>query len=345
MSLELVTNIQRWQQIYDRLPDFHGKVYYSPQYYQCFEANGDGKATALFYEQGDTQIFYPFLCRAIPDSIGGNGCIDLETAYGYGGPAIFAHNESSIKDFFQQFADWAAKHQVVAEFVRFNPFILSQPQLANFYQVSLNRTTVSIDLRQTFAHILSACSAPRRRNYQRANAVDLQLHSEESLDVFRKLYLSTMQRLAAEPYYFFTDEYFARLEQMDGSNRLFVSITTNSGEIAAAGVFLLDQTSAHYHLGASNPEFKSLQPNAFMILATAKMARQQNKQLLHLGGGLSLAADDSLMRFKTGFSPQRQPFFIGKKIHDPARYQRFSQAWQHRTNQQPQILLHYHYGV
>lgn len=344
MNLEFINNSERWQQIYTDLPDFPGKIYYSPRYYQCFQANGEGQAAAVFLQNGQQKIFHPFLIKKIPSYLCCDGLIDLETAYGYGGPAIFAAEKSFTDEFLVQFSAWAKTNHVVAEFVRFNPLTSNHEKLQSFYNVSLNRLTVSIDLQQDFDSLLSCCTRPRQRNYRRACKAGLKLESATNSETFAKMYAETMQRLEAAPYYLFSPEFFAAVDQIDSDRRFYAEVIAPGGEAAAAGIFLFDATTAHYHLGASDPKFKLLQPNVFMMLEIARIAQQRNLHRLHLGGGLSLHDTDSLMRFKASFSANRHQFFIGRKIHNPQKYETLSQAWQVKTGKTPDILLHYHYG-
>lgn len=344
MNLEFITDHERWQQIYTSLPDFPGKIYYSSGYCRCFQANGEGQAAAVFLQNGEQRIFYPFLIKKIPSYLGGDGFIDLETAYGYGGPAIFATEKAFTDEFLNQFATWARNNNVVAEFVRFNPLTANHEWLQTFYQVSLNRLTVSINLQQDFKAMLSCCTQPRQRNYRRACKAGLILEKETGLKAFSGLYAKTMQRLGAESYYLFSPEFFAAVDKIDSDQRFYAKVITPNGKTAAAGIFLFDTTTAHYHLGASDPEFKLMQPNVFMMLEMARIAQKNKLQQLHLGGGLSMKDSDSLMRFKASFSDRRHQFFIGKKIHDQQKYANLSQAWQLKTGKTPDILLHYHYG-
>ncbi|EKD81769.1 MAG: hypothetical protein ACD_39C01649G0001, partial [uncultured bacterium] len=127
--------------------------------------------------------------------------------------------------------------------------------------------------------------------------------------------------------------------------RRFVGVKDSEGQLLAAGIFLFDEHSAHYHLGASTAAGREQQPNAFMMLEIAKNSARAGKKVLHLGGGLSLAEDDSLYRFKAGFSKHHHEFYISRRIHRPQLYQQISQKWQTATARKPGILLHYHEGL
>ncbi|OGK06691.1 MAG: hypothetical protein A2W80_16405 [Candidatus Riflebacteria bacterium GWC2_50_8] len=344
MSLEVITDLQRWQDMIDDLPDFCGKIYYQPAYYRAFEINGDGRPAALYFTDGDTEIFYPFLLRAIPAQLGGEGYFDMQSAYGYGGPAIFGGTAEAVARFSDEFAEWADRANIVAEFIRFNP-LYSSSLLTNIYKLELNRTTVSVDLLDGFESLLAQASAPRQRNYRKALKSGLKFVTLTDYQLFTDMYEEAMHRLAADSYYYFSPQHFAALAGLPQETRSFVGVQDSAGRLLATGMFLFDELSAHYHLGASSEAGREYQPNAFMMFEAAKAAVQADISVLHLGGGLSLAEDDGLFRFKAGFSKHHHQFFIARRIHRAQLYQQISQVWQAKTGQKPGILLHYHEGL
>jgi hypothetical protein len=345
LSPELITSANRWHEILAQLPDFPGKIYYTWHYHNVCSANGDGTPAAFFYSSGSCQIFHPFLMRPIPAIIGGDGFFDLETAYGYGGPQAFNASDTNLVEFKNDFAAWATHNSVVAEFVRFNPLTHMHARFADFYQISHNRVTTSINLDAQFSEILGNCTGPRQRNWRTACRLGLSLRQLPDLKSFQGLYHQTMRRLQARPYYLFSKPYFEAIEQLPPQNRFFAGAFTPDNQLAAAAIFLLDSESAHYHLGASDENFRNTRANAFLMLEFARQTAGSNTKILHLGGGGSLAEDDSLFRFKAGFSRLRHDFFIGKRLHQPDVYHKLSRRWQKLTGCQPEILLHYHYGA
>ena len=345
MSLEFITSPERWNAIFDELPGFAGQVYYSHAYHAACASNGDGQPGAVLHTSRAGRIFYPFLLRKIPLCLGGEGYYDLETAYGYGGPQFFTDDQVAIAEFKALFAEWARQQRVVAEFIRFNPLTAMHEKYSDVCQVSHNRTTVSINLSKGFAGLLAGCIPARQRNWRRAGRENLKMRRLDDPHEFAALYQQTMQRLAARSYYLFSADYFAALSAMPAASRYFAGAFTPDNQLAAAAVFLLDRQSAHYHLGASDPQYKDTQASAFLMLEFARLAAETGRATLHLGGGLSLAEDDRLFRFKAGFAPGRHPFFIGRRVHQPEVYATLSQNWQRRTGLVPQILLHYHYGA
>jgi len=112
----------------------------------------------------------------------------------------------------------------------------------------------------------------------------------------------------------FDPRYFGFLSQCLKENLLHVSVIYQ-GLTAASALFLRHGEYLDYFLAASSPKFLPLYPNDFMIYEVACWARRQGLKWFHLGGG-----SKSLAFFKEGFSKDRIPYFLGKKVHDPEVY-------------------------
>ncbi|MGM0599609.1 MAG: GNAT family N-acetyltransferase [Candidatus Rifleibacteriota bacterium] len=337
---------QSWTFYLDKLPDFAAKFYYNFEYFQMLAENGEGKPTALAFFDSDNNIlaFYPFLLKSVPPRYGLEDFYDIETPYGYGGPFFNFKQDKSARQFHRLHHEWCLANKIVAEFIRFNPFTLNHLPYSERATVSENRTTVSINSKNCLQEILKDCSSARRRNFRKACKSGLK-YGECSLEEFIFIYHQTMQKLKADDYYFFGKNYFNNLNRRNQNNILLRAARTRDGTIAAAAVFLKDSTSMHFHLGGSDQKFLFLRPNEFLMLKAAQEANQNGLKLLHLGGGRTNDKNDSLFRFKKGFSKERHKFYIGKIIHRPDIYNNVSKHWQKLTGAEPSTLLHYHYGV
>ena len=54
-----------WSKLLDKLPIEQQDIYYTPDYYELYERNGDGKAMCFVYEKNDDVALYPFLIKCI----------------------------------------------------------------------------------------------------------------------------------------------------------------------------------------------------------------------------------------------------------------------------------------
>ncbi len=329
-----------WNEILEKIPDFPGKAYYTREYLELLQNNGEGIATALLFEENHYIVgFYPFLLKKIPDRLCNEKLLyDIETPYGYGGIWTAPSHVSQVYAAHHQ---WCCNSGIVAEFVRLNPLVIQNFPEKLSRNFSHNRTTVSIDLTGNLDTILRRASIMRQRNFRRACLAGLS-YRPCSRDEFMQLYLQTMQIINAEPYYFFSKIYFENIFDLRQDHFSARAAFTDENQLAAAAVFLEDSIATHYHLGASDRSLFSLRPNDFLIFKAAEESLQKGKKLLHLGGGLSDSTEDRLYKFKRGFSPSTQSFQIGRFIHQPELYSAISRKWQQETGSQPQIHLHYH---
>jgi lipid II:glycine glycyltransferase (peptidoglycan interpeptide bridge formation enzyme) len=138
-------------------------------------------------------------------------------------------------------------------------------------------------------------------------------------DEFVRLYHSTMRRNHASAQYFFSPGYFDQLRsELAPHARLMV--TRLDEQVAAAGVFVEYAGIVHAHLAGSSDELKGLSPLKTLLDDVRIWAQQRGNHSMHLGGGRS-GKDDSLLAFKSRFSPRRHEFFVGRWILDSSAYQ------------------------
>ncbi len=70
-----------------------------------------------------------------------------------------------------------------------------------------------------------------------------------------------------------------------------------------------DFDTAYYHFAATRAERPELGVNNLMLYATALWAQANGYKSYHLGGGVGRSPQDSLYRFKAGFSPATAPLY------------------------------------
>ncbi len=363
MSFEIIEDKKKWEEIYNSVSFFQGKVYFSPYYCKALEDNLEGKACLCYYENKEEsfKVLYPFILKEIPEELtkkfSDQALYDIESPYGYGGPMIFSndgyfYNEERDPSnkyaliFTKEFLKWANENNIVAEFVRFNPMTMNHNLFVSHYSIELNRKTVSINTTNDFKKMLSVATSARRRNYYKAldngiEAVWCSIKDEDAMMCFKELYNLTMNRLDADKYYYFSESYFNSLAEIPDQGLIGIALYNKEIPIAAS-LFLFDEISAHYHLSGSDEEYKDLQGSAFLLWEAAKAAHEMGLEYLHLGGGLSLLPDDKLFAFKKGFSSDIKEFYIGKRIINHGLYNDISEAWVAKTNREPKLFLHYH---
>ena len=260
--------------------------------------------------------------RAIPGPIPGHtwpGQIwyDLETPHGYGGPV--ARDRAALE---AGLAGWRARQRVagrVAEFIRLHPCLNPEALTGLVDHLAFNRLTVMVDLRP---------SAPARRAGYSQSTRRFLRHAEKVLTVrrlgptegplFQRLYDAMLERHGAEARYAFPPAFHQALLEAPWCRTW---VAEQAGEAVAASCFLATPSPvAHYHLGGGTEA--GLRSHAqFLLFETAfEHFAAAGQHWLHLGGGRTPSADDSLWHFKTRFSPVQARFHVAGLIHTPDRF-------------------------
>src|SRR5205085_5580853 len=118
---------------------------------------------------------------------------------------------------------------------------------------------------------------------------------------FIRMYHETMRRVGAADSYFFGEVYFARLRQALGA-RLHLFLCRDRGAPIGGGLFMACDGILQYHLGATADAALKSSPAKLIVDEVRIWAHTNGFRVLHLGGGTTSAADDSLLHFKRGFS-------------------------------------------
>ena len=127
-----------------------------------------------------------------------------------------------------------------------------------------------------------------------------------------------MTRVGAATYYFFPDDYFDGLRLALGEHVHLWTVRSGSATIAGA-VFTECNGIVQYHLGGTVNDALNSKPLKLLFWRAATWFKERGTRWLHLGGGLG-GANDSLMHFKRGFSPQTFPFYTWRVVLNPTMY-------------------------
>ncbi|HMN25606.1 MAG TPA: hypothetical protein PKE38_13970 [Ignavibacteriaceae bacterium] len=98
-------NQAEWSDYLNKLPKSLQDVYYTPEYYQIYEKNGDGKALCFVFELNNNLALYPFLLNKIND-LGyqlEESFYDIQGAYGYNGILSSSNDPEFRKSFYIEF--------------------------------------------------------------------------------------------------------------------------------------------------------------------------------------------------------------------------------------------------
>lgn len=300
---------------------------------------GEGQPFLFVFEDRRRCAALPFLRRPVTEVGGLEDCgqFDAISAYGYPGVVTSARQHDPGAEAFALGFQAALREAldslgVVSLFLRQNPLIDTSWLLCPMADVKTLGPTVAIDLRRPEADQLRDFRKGHRYDVQAARkqgTIVCEAPIPENLDVFWRIYTETMRRIGADEYYYFSRQYLASLKHhLAGAVKLFLA--EQEGNVIGGSLFLLCGNIIQYHLSGVATEFLKCRGGTKIILDEVRAwGARYGYHWLHLGGGTG-ACEDSLFRFKTGFSKLRLPFQSARIVFRPQVYRdlvRLRERW------------------
>jgi hypothetical protein len=321
-----------WRRALEGLPSDLQDPYFLPEYVALHRFEPETRAVLFSYSRSGEVWIYPFLLQPI-NRIGNypmeRTWFDIETAYGYGGPLASTGDAGFVAEAHRAFTEWCREQGVVAEFVRLHPLLENQRWLDPKVQLDLDRETVSISLADGAADDIPMDQGARYmvRRAERSGVEVSAFPPQDHFQSFVQLYTRSMERIDADQYYFFSDDYFAGLSRLVDQNGLLLAAQVDDRWVGAA-VFLAGPSRLHYHLAATDSENRVPGVMNLLLYTAAQLAARNGLRQLHLGGGRTRMLDDSLLRFKQSIGTDSHSFYVGKRIHDSDSYFRLRALWE-----------------
>lgn len=322
LKFEIIeNNSKRWSQIIKQANtyDFHHTAYFH-------RIDTDFESKLLFFSDGDNFITLPIVIRPIE----GTDYFDITSVYGYAGP-VFKLNEgydfSNLKNFFiTKFTEFCKFKNIVSVFSRLHPLIEQDIAIESLGQIVNLNKTVEIDLTKTPEEQRKEYrkSLKSELNQLRRKEIEVRVaNTKEEIDAFITIYYETMDRVKATSNYYFSREYFYEfLNNEDFDAKLLIAVKEN--KIIAGAIFTLTDTIMQYHLAGTTEEYIRETPMK-LILDEARLIGNDSSALsFHLGGGVGGSDEDSLFRFKSGFSKNFKQFSVWKYIVNQQVYNELS---------------------
>jgi Acetyltransferase (GNAT) domain len=326
MNVEILAPTSpEWAAVLDRTEhDF----YHLPAYAELSAKLDGGSAKALVVRDGDRTLLLPFVARPIPNA-NADGAWDALTPYGYPGPLVSGDDDD--RDAFASRAlevatDVLRAERCVSLFARLHPLLGATARPSNGLLVQ-HGTTVHVDLRKSDTELWAETMSGHRNEINRAIKSGHRAYFDDAFrhaDRFVEIYQATMARVGAAAHYFFDRDYLMGLREALGP-RLKLAVVEIAGAVAAAGLFVETGKIVQYHLSGTDEAFLRERPTKLMLHFVRGWAKERGATWLHLGGGVG-GGEDSLFKFKAGFSKARSPFFTLRLVIDPATYRALSRA-------------------
>jgi len=343
-------NKAEWSEYLSKLPDSVQDIYYSPEYYDLWEKNYDGKAFCFVFEDGNHLALYPFLLNRIND-LGyklQESYYDIQGAYGYNGVVYSSNDFDFRKRFYSSFNKFCKSNNIIAEFTRFNPILGNNKFSENFYDVIYDRQTVNIDLSKKYDYIYKDYSRSAKQNLRTAVVAGLNNIVYKNVFPYKKefikIYRETMDRVQAERYLYFNDDFF---NDTFNISTLIQFVVFKDNIPVASSLCFGEEDYLHVHFLASKSDYLSIRPNNFLFDIMIKYGIGMGFKKLHLGGGTTSSQNDYLLRFKKNFSKATSDFYIGKKIYNEEVYSNILLQWGEKypnlVNKHSNKILRYRY--
>lgn len=301
--------------------DFH-----HTSFFHNLDTSFEGRLLLFSYQ--DSFIALPIVIRPIE----GTSYYDVTSVYGYAGPVFYFANEKTKQDlimYFQKtFMEFCNDEHIISVFSRLHPLIEQEDILRDLGEVVYLNKTVSIDL--------TLSPEMQRKEYRKSLKSDLNrlaklevevinTNDSKDIDAFIAIYYETMDRVDATDNYYFSEDYFHHFLNNDAfASQLLLA--KQGGKVIAGAIFTQTEKIMQYHLAGTTEEFIKEAPMK-LILDKARLLGNETTALnLHLGGGVGGHDDDSLFRFKSGFSKNLKQFSVWKFITNKDIYRELSKG-------------------
>ena len=313
----------KWNQYLTNYNSYQNDIYYCEEYVKLYETQNSKALCAICFDNMNI-LLMPFIRKEI------EGYFDFETPYGYGGPISNSDNADWISLALFEMKLLFEREKFVCGFIRFHPLLENAKYFENCVQTIFDRNTVVINTEKSETEIWENQIISKNRNMiKKAEKNGLVYKAEydfESLPDFIKLYNSTMERVGAESFYFFKEDYYYSLVN-NFRGKAFLGTVRKDDELICAALFMYLQDYGHYHLEGSNHMYSSLGANNLLLWKTALEMKKLGVKRFHLGGGYNSDSNNSLLKFKKSFSNNLMDFYIGKWIFNEEKYLELKEEW------------------
>ncbi len=308
-----------------KLMDFDSVDFYHTYDYHVLDANEHDRPIMIIYTENERKIALPLLLRPIPNT----DYNDATSVYGYSGPLSKNIDESfDNRLFFSALNEVLLQWKVVSIFSRLNPFIPYQTTCLNgIGEVKSIGRLVNIDLTESLPTQRKQYRSRLKTyvNKAKRECTVKKVTTEKELNEYINMYHENMERIGAEPKYFFSKAYFSGLLRSDDfKSEIWLASEKASDEVVAGIISIKKGEIVQYHLSAAKEEYMHLNAVKLLIDTLRVDASENGYSYLNLGGGVG-SKEDSLFRFKSSFSKDFRDFRIWNYISNETVYEELIQ--------------------
>lgn len=303
-------------------------IYWNKNWNELQSVKEKGKAVEYMFEDENGKIIYPFIMRPA-NKVNQILYYDLVTARGQGGPRILKvskNKENLIKNFELEFQKYCDEKNVVAEYIRFDPWIENFHDFSSIYEIFSDGNIYCNDLKEDF--FVNQYSSSVRNMVRKGEKSGIEVKFDftgETIEKFLELYNYTAEKYNISDYYKidekFIKEYFKNLK-----DSVFIANAYYQNKVVSSAIMLIGKDIVHFHFSATNPEFRKLQPNTYLLYKVELYAQKIGKSLFDFGRA---SKGSSLEKFKFDFINKKEEriykYNVGVKIRNKDIYNKLVQ--------------------
>ena len=315
----------RWEEFLQQCGAYD--VYHLPSYHRLAEEQEDAQAVLFVLQKETAIVAFPFLIRGIEGlpGIESSEYRDATSVYGYPGPVSNLQNPSKemMHLFAKSMRSYFDSEKVITAFSRLHPVYNQESYLTGLdSQVQNVGQTVAIDLTLPVHIQRQQFRTNHKRDINRAKREGIRCIYDEDwhfFDSFLDVYYQTMNRASADDYYFFDRSYFTCLRELLG-NKLHLFVALKEGVVTSGALFTVCNSIVQYHLGGTDLRYLELAPSKLIFDTVRLWGTEIGAKIFHLGGGIG-SREDSLFRFKAGFSSLKYQFKVWRMVANQDVYE------------------------
>jgi len=297
-------------------------IYRDARWYELQALKEDGTPECYSFQDEQGSMVYEFIKREA-GIVNNQKYYDLVTTRGMGGPIVEA-TENELKSFIQKtqiyFQEYCKQEHIIAEYVKFDPWIKNADQFQSYYIVEHHGNTYGNDLTHDFYQSEYHTNARARIKKAVDSGVEVRFdHCGETISKFLELYQYTKNKYHVSQFYdidqSFVEAYFDKLE-----GKVCIANAIWNKQTISSVLVVFGKDIAHYHFLGNDPKYRELQANTLLTYECAKLARSLGKKIFDLGGSvLGSGVEDFKKKFVR--EQNKYPYYIGKCIRNEEIYQ------------------------
>ncbi|WP_051941752.1 peptidoglycan bridge formation glycyltransferase FemA/FemB family protein [Maribacter forsetii] len=311
----MIETIELKKEWVEQLAKIENTDFYFTYDYHHLSKNEDEQPVLLKYTHKDQSILLPLLLRNIP----GTTYKDAISVYGYAGLLTNSKNSDfNVSEFQKSLKAYFVEQNIVSVFSRLHPFMDTQEDLLKgLGEITEQGMVVYVDL--TLPIDVQRANFNRRLktylNKARKVCTVIEGNHNEDLKKFIELYHENMRRVDATDSYFFNEAYFERImASKDYTPQLIICKDNETQKTIGGAIFIKKDNIVQYHLSGLDADFFDLNPIKLIIDEMRLKSVEEGYSYLNLGGGRGGSNEDSLFRFKSGFSKDFKNFRLWKFV-------------------------------